>query len=88
MSVQSLALVLLHRQGAEAALAGEQEQAATYVPDREVSVGIYRVPTWEAQKAVLSVLAPHMVELDLLATGVQWAQLAVEPWAQCAVVSQ
>ena len=69
-------------------MAGEQEQAATYVLDREVSVGIYRVPTWEAQKAVLYVLAPHMVELDLLATGVQWAQLAVEPWAQCAVVSQ
>ena len=83
-----LALASMHQQVAEAALAGEQEQAATYVPDRVVSVGVYRVPTWEAQKAFLSVLVPHMVELDLLATGVQWAQLAVEPWAQCAVVSQ
>ena len=86
--MQLLALVLLHRQGAEAALAGEQEQAATYVPDREVSVGIYRVPTLDVQKAVISVLAPHTVELDPLATEVQWVQLVAEPWAQCAVVSR
>ena len=86
--MQSLALVLLHRQGAEAALAGEQEQAATCVPDREVSVGIYRVPILEVLKAVLLVLAPHMVELGPLATEVQWVQLVAEPWAQCAVVSR
>ena len=83
-----LALVLMHQQGAEAALAGEQEQAATCEPDRDVSGEIYRVPILEVMKAVLPVLAPHTVELDPLATEVQWVQLVAEPWAQCAVVSR
>ena len=86
--MQLLALVLLRPQGAEAALAGKQEQAATCGPDREVSAEIYRVPLLEVLKAILPVLAPHMVELDPLAMEVQWVQLVAEPWAQCAVVSQ
>ena len=87
MSSQLLALVLLHRQGAEAALAGEQEQAATCEPDRDVSVEIDQVHILEVLKVVPSVWAPHIVEFDPLAMEVQWVQLVAEPWAQCAVVS-
>ena len=83
-----LALVLLHRQGAEAALAGEQEQAATYVPDREVSVGIYRVPMLEVLKAVIFSNGTAHGGASPSGNGGPMGTTEAEPWAQCAVVSQ
>ena len=66
-----LALLGFRRPVAEAASAGEQEQAATCELDRERLGLIYhgRIPV--VPKAVPPVLVPHMAEADLSATGVQ-----------------